>query len=117
MTSQVDANLKEPFRVYCKQYHAGVTSTATDAEVLAFAKTAFVSYKERFGKLLQVRPILRMDIFKNQSGRLVINELECLEANIKPSHDRTLKKESSINMFLVKYWCDVIKACIEKCQK
>jgi hypothetical protein len=107
----------KPFRVFCEQPIRDRTKNATDEEVTSFAQEVYNAYVQRMGKRLQIGPICRIDMFTTQSGRLVVNEIEGLEANIHPLQDRLLRKAGTIRAFLETYWCDVIVACIEKCRQ
>lgn len=63
----------------------------------------------------QLAPVCRVDIFRTQGGRLVVNEIEGLEAQVIPKDDRTYKLRLEIEAWLTKYWIDVIRSCINKC--
>lgn len=106
--------LKEPFRVHADQQGTHPSKNAKDEEIIAFAKLAIAEYKAIFGTKAACSPILRVDIFKTQDGRLVVNEFESLEAHILPVGYRGGDRMGLICTYLKAYWKGVIKACVEK---
>ena len=68
------------------------------------------------GSKAALSPVCRVDIFKTQAGRLVVNEFEGLEAQINPNGDRSKIVCNTIKSYLKAYWVDVIRACIDKCR-
>jgi hypothetical protein len=77
---------------------------ASDDEILNFAKYARKVYEERFPESLTY-PVFRIDIFRTQSGRFVVNEFESLEANIHISISGVNPHLSVIKDF----WIDELK--------
>lgn len=112
-SSILPAEFLEPFEVHVEQQGSNTRRTATDDEVIAFAKRAIKAYQEKIGP---TGPILRVDIFKTQSGRLVVNEFESLEAVVSPT-GRQQGKDSRIKTYLQAYWRSVMQLCISTCKR
>jgi hypothetical protein len=75
--------------------------------LIEFAKLARRRYMEAYGNE-SVCPLLRVDIFMRQDGRLVVNEFEHLEAQIVPGgHDVNVTDPKYIT-FLKNFWKDQI---------
>ena len=65
-------------------------------------------------------PILRVDIFQRQTGQLVVNEFESLEAMIDASGQRSQglprvdpNTDDNVRMFKQIFWEDKIKELLE----
>ena len=97
-------------------------------DVITFAKKVKAYLKEACPGFLS-SPILRVDIFRMQSGKLVVNELESLEAVFKYSRiiglnpDGTIgtigtaNSEGNLQTFMSKFWKNKIGRIIESVKK
>jgi len=85
----------------------------TNNEVMTFAE-------EAVAKLKAARPyaivdmIVRVDIFENAQGQLIVNEFESFEALYETKSGKLRDIEQKIYVFLQDYWCDIITSKLDK---
>ena len=84
------------------------------ALIIELSFQVFITYRQRFGKRALLSPQCRIDIFKTQAGRLVVNEIETLEAQVIPLNDRSHKKARDILTYQKQYWRMVFDQCLDR---
>ena len=72
-----------------------------------FAETALEMFKKRCPYAI-ADGLVRVDIFENQAGKLVVNEFESLEAGYSHAH---ISKTGIVQSLLDQYWVDKLFKC------
>lgn len=72
----------------------------SEADLIAFAESAIAHLRDS-GVPFILDNIIRVDLFDNGDGRLVVNEFESLEAGYKTSD---AAKNNEVYLFLEMYW-------------
>ena len=86
-------------------------SSAPHTDLFKFVNKAIGRYREAFTDAACC-PVLRIDVFKRQDGRFVVNEVEHLEAEIEAA----VLRGEPINWkgFLREFWRDQLEYMIKK---
>jgi hypothetical protein len=82
-------------------------SIGADSEVMPFAEFA-INELQRNCRHAILDGLVRVDIFKNGSGKFVVNEFESLDA------DYNHAEEGDINILLEAYWLDKMNGYVEQ---
>lgn len=86
---------------------------ASDDEVLAFAQVAFDALRLAAGEKSWFDQLVRVDVMWNDDEqRMVVNEVETVEAEYKSKTNTTLKLDGRVLDFLHMYWYDKLKVCV-----
>ena len=106
-------NFNEPFLTKRGDNHCKPSfsfSEAPHSELYTFVKYVVHRLRKAFGDdALILAPILRIDVFQNQEGKFVVNEIESLEADIYAAGFGSGQKDSDNCTFLFNYWTNKIK--------
>lgn len=76
-----------------------------------FATAAIQRTKQNGCPGLITSGLMRVDIFKTMSGKLVVNELESLDAEYAPTSSKEQAFEHEITEFLCQYWNSQLSNC------
>lgn len=82
--------------------------TADVDELFEFAVRAAKLLKQRNPNFLS-DGLVRVDIFRNSNGHLVVNEIESLEANYSK---QPLELEMQVTVALAAYWENILHRCV-----
>lgn len=80
---------------------------ASTAELFAFAEAAVCQLKLQDPSFI-CEGLVWVDIFCTESGKLVVNEFESLEA----AYNKSFKDELILSVALSRYWQGVLRHCI-----
>jgi hypothetical protein len=99
-----------------KQFSHFVSSTTTRKSLPGYTQKDLISFAQKALESLRVHEdtfildgLLRVDLFKSNEGKLVVNELESLEACYFSS---TLGESSQCDQYLEEYWEIQINECL-----
>jgi hypothetical protein len=99
----------KPYYIADKAINPGHGRKSADQATLsAFAVRAVTLLKQRDPNFI-ADGLVRVDIFCNAQGRLVVNEIESLEANYSK---QPLELEMQVSTALVDYWKSVLHRCL-----
>ena len=92
---------------------AGLTNKVSQHELNRFAEEVVQKLKVSFPHFLW-EALIRVDIFRTKEGKLVVNEVESLDANCSsPKNERTM----SVFQFYRKFWRFIIRDSIRRAKK
>jgi hypothetical protein len=101
-----------PYITYNEKTGSGKRiSSIPHTELFEFVEKAIEKYRSAFTEEA-CYPVLRIDVFKRQDGRFVVNEVEHLEACIHPAVERG--EALQWQAFLREFWKDQIEYMYNK---
>jgi hypothetical protein len=90
---------------------------ANESRVIEFAQHVKTIFKRNCPGAVCC-PVLRVDVFESQSGKLLLNELESLEALADSTHSGNKKRGEDINMqvttFRIKFFENKLDQLIKR---
>lgn len=73
-------------------------------KLVEFARNALEDIRKVRGPHCFYGPIIRVDVMQMQSGQLVVNEIESLEAQIDAQGHGASIVDSRVHQYLIEYW-------------
>ena len=88
---------------------------ADEETVIAFAKEALLDLQKSMRGCFLPGPILRVDVMQMADGRLVVNEIESLEALLIDAQGRRSSfTDSDVKTFLFEFWYKQLEAIVRE---
>jgi len=88
----------------------GLTRSVSKKELFDFAEETIQVLKTRDPRFL-CDGLVRVDIFRNSKGNLVVNEVESLDSNVSCSKN---DKQIAVDSFMINYWKIKIRDCFRR---